>query len=284
MVSIQRVCLLAAVAACAIPGVSASAAVVNDVPLGTSIGSTPSGDLFTARQQVTTPGNPTMPSFGAGYPGPVPAGYASFTTLNATAGLKVIKDWSTVPVRGDFSSSDSNHILNFTDPSVPDIRVTIIGYGGFNNGGGQLNGFDSTTTDTRLSLQGGSTGSVKFEFGSYVGTTFTPGTAVGAAGFDVAKSDFFNGVGVKFKDAAGVTLSDQFGGNPGNNNRSGETSYFFGSDVGGIASIEVTYSNDNNKVTGIDNLAFAPVAVPEPASAAVAAVAGLGLLARRRRS
>ncbi|HEV7300639.1 MAG TPA: PEP-CTERM sorting domain-containing protein [Tepidisphaeraceae bacterium] len=242
-----------------------------------------------------------------------PAGAQTIDTNGSASGSNVLTPQATLEARTDFQAiqqftdnptSGSNiaagtNYLSFSDPTLPDVRLSFSGSYSANSGRDINNLHRVTSGTSALEIVGlnstANTATLNITFGSYDSTSgaFATGVnSVAAVGFAVANLYLSHSAEVSYFDSLGNLLniqtargsnSDLDDGASGNSR--GRDVYFGFETPDGqhdIATVAITLSGGVISA-GIDDIGFATVAaVPEPATAALLTMGGLVLLARRR--
>ncbi len=198
-----------------------------------------------------------------------------------------------------FDTAQNSPVVNFiqfTDPTLADIRITVNAAGNSASGGNINDSGRVTSGSDGLRMAGG--GTALFEFGEFDGTTFTSGKVVDAVGFVIGNIRATQGptFTVTFRDSLGQTLGSPqvlTGGTEATTGTAGgdgiEGFFSFDSDgtiANGIASILVNRNGGGNIATSIDDFGFTSVItsdIPEPASLALMGLGGLLLVGGRGR-
>jgi hypothetical protein len=242
------------------------------------------------------PGNTSQDVDGAGS---TVTGLAAATqsALEARTDLRVLQTWTGLDNAASSTTAPVNTIA-FSDPSMPDVRMTV--GGGFQTTGGG-NGpstnyilSSSAGSGYRFANSGNTAMTVTLDFGDFDGTNFnSAANAVDAVGFVIANVNSGLTLTVDFFDDAGTLLGQQTAtGNSTDTANSNDATaanlgadFFFGLDAdSNIGRIVITRTATSNGTvgSGLDDFGF--TTVPEPGTIGLAGVAALSLLARRPRS
>jgi hypothetical protein len=209
------------------------------------------------------------PNAGARDATAIVAGAATKAALEGTPGFGVVQTFVGLTAVANLNVN----YISFTDPATPDVRITTTSYNG--SGGGNSANFTTsgTTGSGNVALNSGQfIGSGGFtagaasiiEFGTYDATaaSFVADRTVSAAGYMISQN---TGTAarvwtVKFKDASNNLLSTQV------QSTTPSQSVLFGLIADGIARIELGISGSGDAGTFMDDLGFAPTAIPEPST------------------
>jgi hypothetical protein len=205
------------------------------------------------------------------------AGAASKGDLTSVPGFSVIQTFTGFTG----AATSSVNIFSFTDPTMPDIRITSKSYNG--SGGGNTTAFTTSGTSAQFIGSGGYPGDSAqvIEFGTYDPTlgTFAADREVNAVGFMITQNA--NAVNrtwnVKFLDASLQQIGN-LQTSPGGSN----AALLFGTVLSDnlIRRVELDIDGGGDAGTFMDDLGFA-VVIPEPASLGALALTGLAMLRRR---
>lgn len=221
---------------------------------------------------------------------------------------------NTLEARGDFKGAIQNlgvgfdaaptslqNIVSFSDPSLPDVRLTLSTNGTLTStSGANINNSARVTSGTEgygFATTGNSTVTIRIDFGEWDGSLFNLTSVVDAAGFTIGNARSGTTYTVTYRNLAGVTLGSVLSGS-GNDSDTADVGatgaavgpdLFFGYDSAGtgtvatgsnyISSITIvrTSSGNGNVVSSLDDLGFTTAVVPEP-SPGTMLLGGLGLL------
>jgi hypothetical protein len=187
------------------------------------------------------------------------------STLEAVPGLLVLSQ-----ADGIDSNTPSN-IFSFSNPDLPDIRLTLAGAISSSDNIGSLDNpaFETSDTGSAFGWYGTNGQTVTIEFGTWDGAVFTPGAGVKAAGLTFANFggayDTTNDQTVTYHDAADNLLSTQVfagGADPaGTGGGEAYSGYLSASYNISKIVISITRSSGNSQI-GIDDIAFTETTPP----------------------
>jgi|GEM_PF-5283651 hypothetical protein len=219
--------------------------------------------------------------------------------LLASSGFGAVRTWNNTGSEWLAGTAADNGlglshqgIMNFSDPSLPDVMFSFSGSPGSTSGSNLNNVSFVSAGSTGLRLVPSSASQVAMtltiDFGHWNGTTFDGSVnSVSAAGFTLTSTGSGRWVTsmpeftVTFLDASGNVLSTQ--GRPADwpPNENSQSLYFgYVSPTANISSIQIYMVGNTNALLGLDELGFS--VVPEPSAGALLLVGLAGMAAGRR--
>jgi hypothetical protein len=207
----------------------------------------------------------------------------------AQSALEGLSDIQVLYSATGIDSNSASNVFNFTDATLPDIRLTLAGAvaAGSNIGHLGSNSYKTSGAGDAFGWSGTDGQVVTIEFGTWDGGAFVPGAGVMAAGLTFANFggayDTASDQTITYLDAFDNVLSTQVfaGGADVSGGREAYSGYL--SDSYNISKITFAITrNSGTSSIGIDDIAF--TAVPEPSTYAIyAGLLALGLAMWRRK-
>jgi arylsulfatase A-like enzyme len=205
-----------------------------------------------------------------------PSGAEEIDYIASTATLKseleALSDIHVLDRADGIDPNASSNIFSFSNPDLPDIRLTLTGGISSSDNIGSLNSpsYETSGTGDAFGWRGTDGQVVTIEFGHWDGSTFTPGFGVKAAGLTFANFggayDTANGQTITYHDASDNVLSTQVftgGDDPGGTGGREAYSGFLSSSYNiSKITVSITRSSGSSQI-GIDDLAFTDCIEPE---------------------